>query len=230
MDESHLRGADVCRVLRGKRIDALHHANTVQTSCVFLQEGGLASRGYVAASGLPQTEQYSDPVDRRFGVWDDVFMDTVDIHERARKRNLYGPVSFVMPVGLLEGLPPEAHVLVTKKNPVKWRDVDHLSDRFFTSPAELESGLVKGTFDQIVVIRTPTGIVPFPSGPFAITLDDPRRTLSSGEDAFRWAARRLTEASEAAKRRLGLTKNDCRDGCRCVAEYAAHRDLDSLFL
>ncbi len=77
----------------------LHHANTVTTSCTFLENGALLSRGYVQKYGLEQTPQGSDDIDKKYGIWDAVFLDQVDIHFRGGRRkgpNQYGPVLFVL--------------------------------------------------------------------------------------------------------------------------------------
>jgi hypothetical protein len=225
-------------VLQGKFIGQLHHANTVTTSCTFLQLDGLASRGHITDLGLQQTPQPSDSIDQKFGVWYDVFMDTVDIHARASKRNLYGPVLFILDVGILKALPPKSEVLVTKKNPIYWDDGDSEDARFFTTPEELETFHrtspfgIKGTFGLMVVIRTQSGILSFPDGVVSVVVDDPERPLSDGTPAFPHAISRIKEASRLGGTHFAATKRICRDGCICLREYGAlsSREFDQLFL
>jgi hypothetical protein len=224
-----MRGPDVGRVLRAKGITRLHHANTVATSCTFLQLGGLASRGHVADRGLPQTPQYTDNVDQKFGIWYDVFTDTVDIHDRASQRNQYGPVLFVVDVGILNDLPAQSEVFVTKKNPTKWIDGEPQEARFFANPGELKLSLVKGTFDQIVVIKTQKGILPFRERDVQIVLDDPQRTLSNGTPAFTHGSARLRAAVGGSGLRVTITKRTCIDGCRCLGEYQTLPNFDQVF-
>lgn len=220
-------GSEVYQVLQTKSIDQLHHANSVTTSCTFLRLGGLASRGHVADRGLPQTPQYTDDIDRKYGIWYDVFVDTVDIHDRASKRNEYGPVLFVLGTTVLNNLPPESEVLVTKKNPTKWVDSETDAERFFMTPDELEMSLVKGTFDQMIVIRTANGILPFPEGSVRMILDDPQRTLAQRDDAFSQAKTRLLD--EHLPKRFPISKRVCRDSCKCVKQYATLRAFNEIF-
>jgi len=225
-----MQGPDVYNVLRGKYIHKLYHANTVTTSCTFLKLGCLASRGHVTDLGLPQTSQYTDSIDRKYGIWYDVFADTVDIHHRAGrfKFNQYGPVLFVLDVAILKDLPAKSEVLVTKKNPTKWIVDETVDDRFFTTSEELESYLEVGTFDQMVVIRTEKGILPFPGGTVPIILDDPQRTLSDGTSAFLHATTRIRTAA-LGNTRIQLTKRICRGNCRCIELYKTFRDFDKFF-
>lgn len=222
-----MQGADVYSVLKSKFIDHLYHANTVTTSCTFLKLGGLASRGYVTDLGLPQTSQYTDAIDRKYGIWYDVFTDTVDIHNRASQINWYGPVLFVLDVGILKALPAKSEVLVTKKNPTKWIDRETMDKRFFTTPEELESFLEVGTFDHAVVIRTQKGILPFPEGEVSIIVDDPQRALSNGTTAFLHAITRISAVSGSSS--IPTTKRECRYGCTCVDKYKTFRDFDKFF-
>ena len=103
-------------ILRRKGVTALLHANTVGTSCTFLAQGALLSRAAVQARRLFQTSQSSDPLDKRFRIWNDVLVDAVDIHNRKSARNFYGPVLFELNFGIL-GRAPVRSVIVTKKHP-----------------------------------------------------------------------------------------------------------------
>lgn len=73
--------------LMDKGIDELYHANSVATACQFLRSRSLISRGTVERLGVTQTPQSSDDLDKRYGIWFDVFADSVDIHNRARRAN-----------------------------------------------------------------------------------------------------------------------------------------------
>lgn len=86
----------VYEVLAAAGVESIYHANSVITSCQFLRNRALLSRGTVERRGLYQTAQGSDDIDKRFGIWFDVFTDSVDIHDRAKRANLYGPALFVL--------------------------------------------------------------------------------------------------------------------------------------
>jgi len=81
-----MTGAEVHGVLQAAGVTHLHHANTVTTSCTFLQKRGLLSRGWIEYYKLPQIRQSSDDIDKKYSIWNDVFMDGVDIHDRASCR------------------------------------------------------------------------------------------------------------------------------------------------
>jgi hypothetical protein len=134
-----MNGPEVHAALQACGVTLLHHANTVVTSCTFLEQRGLASRGYVEHARLVQTPQRSDDLDKKFGIWWDVFTDGVDIHQRRRSRNYYGPVLFSFPLSILLHIPQGAQVLVTKKNPANWTDGEAPNDWHFGSGAELQA-------------------------------------------------------------------------------------------
>lgn len=218
-----MQGVDVFNVLKRKYIHNIYHANTVTTSCTFLQLGGLASRGLGVDLELPQTPQSSDEIDRECGIWYDVFTDTVDIHERARRPNEYGPVLFKLPVDILNSLPEHSEVLITKCNPIYWHNIS--PDKwFFESIEDLERGLIKGEFAQMIVIRTPKGILPFPKGQVSIIIDDPQRNLSSRVTAYKHAISKIQPA--ANKLSIPTKKRVCGYGCKCVEKYLAFGKSD----
>ena len=66
---------ELYEILNNKRIHNLYNANTISTSITFLNEKHLLSRKYVSDNGLFQTEQYSDELDKKFNIWDDIFLD-----------------------------------------------------------------------------------------------------------------------------------------------------------
>jgi hypothetical protein len=202
----------------------LHHANTVITSCTFLENGALLSRGYVEKHGLEQTPQASDDVDKRYGIWDAVFLDHVDIHLRGGRKkgpNQYGPVLFVFDLDLLLHLPAGTDVRVTQNNPVHWTDKQKDEDRWYIDADELKKKIGYGDFDKMLVIKTPDGKVDFPGRRAEITLDDPKRQMSAGTDAYQHAEQRLKDAAEKGGIIAHISAHQCQPGCICVAKYAA---------
>ena len=146
---------EVFNVLKSKGIDSIHHANTVVTACQFLRTGSLLSRGTVERQNRYQTSQQSDKIDQQYGIWFDVFADSVDIHHRAKKANAYGPVLFVIDSTLIKDA-YTGKAWVTKLNPIKWAGVKD-EGRWFQSGLELANGFFKGRFDQMIVIRNCDG-------------------------------------------------------------------------
>lgn len=229
-----MEGTEVFAVLTGIGARHLHHANSVSTSCTFLEQGGLASRGFVQSRGLIQTPQSSDAIDQKYHIWDSVFVDHVDIHDRAGRvkgPNQYGPVLFKLDMDVLLELPPGSAVLVTKKNPIYWRDNDPDSVRWFQSQEELKANLYYGNFDKMLVIQTPSGKLDFPNRSTLITLDNPQRKVSSGQDAYTYAETQLNQAAMAGQVQVSIIPRRCRYDCTCVQKYASWtpRKIDLYF-
>jgi len=222
-------------VLKGIGATELYHANTVVTSCTFLEQGGLLSRAYVEERGLKQTAQSSDAKDKRYGIWDRVFVDHVDIHHRGGRikgPNQYGPVLFILGINMLLDLPAKSEVLVTKANPVHWTDRQLDKDRWYLTAAELAENIKYGNFDKMLVIKTLEGKVDFPDEQIRIALDDPQRKMLSGTDAYAHAKRRLKAAAEAGRAKVLIDKHVCRDDCTCLDKYKTYDAsyFDSRFL
>lgn len=62
------KAESIIGILKNKGISHLYHANTVKTSCTFLRNGGLLSRGAVEKLKLEQSPQSSDEIDKKFDV------------------------------------------------------------------------------------------------------------------------------------------------------------------
>lgn len=221
-----MNGPEVLAVLQEKRIDRLYHANSVTTSNTFLSQGGLVSRGTAEGNRWAQTPQYTDDVDRRYGVWHDVFVDSDDYHRRISNRNQYGPVLFVISTDFLDHLPQGAEVRVTKANPTKWANGQSYGDRYFADQEQLRASLVLGTFDQMVTIRAPGGTLPFGRYLAEVVLDNPQGRLADGDDAFTVAMANLAAAAAASGVVAPIRARACNAGCRCVQTY--QRDWNRL--
>lgn len=219
-----MEGPQVFLVLNGIRARNLHHANSVTTSSTFLEQGGLASRGFIQDHGLRQTPQpSSDAIDQKYDIWHRVFVDHVDIHARAGRvkgPNHYGPVLFVLDLDVLLNLPEGSEVLVTKKNPVHWQDGEPDGSRWFQSAEELAENIHFGDFDKMLVIQTPSGKLDFPNCSARIILDDPQRKVSCGQDAYTYAEARLKKAATAGRVQVPIARRTCWGDCICVPKYA----------
>lgn len=224
-----MQGAEVYDILTRNRVTHLHHANTVTTSCTFLSAGGLVSRGSVEKNKLLQTPQYSDSLDKFHRIWDDIFTDSVDIHARASNRNQYGPVLFSQNISVLLSLPVGTEVNVTRKNPTKWINGEADGDRYFLTPWDLSLGFSLGTFDQMIVLRTPNGFLPFEEKHVGIVLDDPRGKLRDGSDAYTSAEAKLRSAAKVLGINVSIRPRVCKTTCKCVAKYASVNPLDGWF-
>jgi hypothetical protein len=229
-----MRGSEVYGVLQTIGAVSLHHANSVTTSCTFVEQGGMLSREFVESHGLCQTAQSSDDVDKKYGVWDCIFLDHVDIHARggrARGANYYGPVLFEFDLQILLGLPAGTEILIAKQNPVDWREDQPNSERWFETVEELSANLHFGDFKKMLMIKTPQGLLSFPNRIANIILDDPQRQLSFGEDAYTHAVNRLNTAAAAGHINAPIVRRVCQTGCLCIQKYAARnvQYMDTFF-
>jgi hypothetical protein len=220
-----MRGADAYGILTRIQVTFLYHANSVTSSATFLEQGGLASRGFVEDRCLRQTGQSSDSIDKKYSIWHCVFLDHVDIHDRAGRKkgpNQYGPVLFLLDPRVLLGLPEGSDVRVTRRNPIYWYDGQLDGERWFQTAEELARSIHQGDFDKMLVIRTPSGKLDFPDRRAQIILDQPSRELSSGADAYKHAERRLAAAAAAGGVAVSIERRTCRYACACAEKYAAY--------
>ena len=208
-------------VLAAAGVHHLHHANSVATACQFIRQQALLSRGTVERLGIAQTPQSSDNIDKRYGIWFDVFLDSVDIHQRARRANVYGPVLFVLDAELIKRT-YTGRLWVTKLNPTDWQGkLDR--ERWFQGKTDLEENLVRGRFEQMVLARHCGGELPFKRYLTKILLDDPERETPDGTDLYSMAVGALHLAMEDAGIDVPLEKRVCRPGCQCLT-YWGHDD------
>ena len=214
---------EIYSILKGINADVLYHANTVPAGCSFLEQGGLLSRAYVENNGLTQTPQTSDANDKKYGIWDRIFLDHVDIHYRGgakRGPNHYGPVLFLLGLDVLLGLSTKTNILVTKRNPMHWKDGQSDADRWYLTAKELSQDLSFGDFDKMLVIETLASKLDFPGKKVRILLDNPQRKLASGVDAYAHAEKRLKAAAAKGAVTISIEPHGCRGDCICVDRYA----------
>lgn len=217
MDNVHL-----FEILRRKGVIRLYHANTVTTSCTFLENGALLSRKYVEDNHLAQTEQYSDAHDKGLGIWNDVFMDGVDIHQRSLGANNYGPVLFVLDTEcLLKDARFNNRIRLAKSNPVHWHVGQEHSEMYYTTPREVEADYNYGDFKSLL-FRTDDGVIELQPYLREILLDDPRCRMD-GTDVFDTARAALLEAaSRKGLAEVPIRRRECRAECRCARDYKRH--------
>ncbi len=132
-----LNNRELYELFEEKGVKKLFHANTVATSITFLEEGGLLSRDWIERNERYQTPQSSDDIDKIFDVFDDVFIDTADLHKHFSRQNHYGPVLFQFGLDLL--LDESLEFWVTKDNPIYWVKNSDPSDYYFKNVRELSS-------------------------------------------------------------------------------------------
>lgn len=215
-----LNSKEVFDALKSKGAQFLYHANTVQTACIFLQNARLLSRGTVAERGIVQTSQLSDEIDQKYGIWNDVFLDSVDIHSRGKRRNVYGPVTFEFDLSILESkwLPS---VWVTKMNPTKWKDSDKLTERFFQSIDEFKSIYQLGDFCSMFILRCAGGVLRLEPSLSQIIVDDPNWDTDEINVYSHTVGALLASAWQGGITNPKISRRVCGPNCNCAGEYAS---------
>lgn len=204
-------------ILKAGGVTHLHHANSVITACQFLRRGALLSRGTAERYKLYQTPQDSDDDDQYLGLWYDVFSDSVDIHQRASRVNVYGPVLLVLDIEKIEAS-YIGRLWVTKTNPLYWRKTS--AERWFKSTDELRKEFSYGDFGQMLVFRHVGGELPIRNALVEIILDDPKLE-SGGIDLWSMAYGALQLAMTEGRMNVPIKKRECGEGCRCEKQYLA---------
>ena len=218
-----MKNIDVLKVLQSRGVTAFYHANSVLTACTFLEAAALLSRGYVEKHKLKQTPQTSDQLDKKYGIWNDIFLDTVDIHDRARRKNHYGPVLFVLNVGsVLNDKNLEGKLRITRENPIHWSDGQQPKDRYFETVDEFASYFSFGDFGKHFTFRPDSGKIPLARHLNHILLDDPQDSLGDAS-AFTAALHALEAAAKRGKIEVKIRKRQCCDECKCLDNYKAEQ-------
>lgn len=222
--------------LRGKGYKYFFHANSVTTACTFIEQKGLLSRGAVERNGLIQTEQSSDDIDKTFNVWDDVFLDIVDLHGYFPRQNQYGPVCFVLDIKLL--LNPEfSNIWITKDNPIYW--TANMDDRkkYYSSVQEyideFDANIAnKSIQKKMFTIRKPHKELSFEKYLVKIILDNPEVAVY-GRNLYNEAKIKIEDSLNNSGFNINLLETRSCSGCFCVGNYFDEvevSDLEKLFL
>ncbi len=132
-----LNNKELYEFFTAKNILVLYHANTVSTSLTYFSQNGLLSRGAVENLGLVQTTQSSDQADKILNVWNDVFLDSTDLHTFFSRQNHYGPILFEFDTNLLRN--EDYEIWITKDNPIYWNANAPDEDKYFQSVEELDN-------------------------------------------------------------------------------------------
>ena len=103
--EVELNSKTIYEILKSKGITHFHHVNTVATSKSFLSKRALLSRQKVEEIGLQQTPQDSDEIDRKFDIYNYIFLDGIDLANYFSRPNIYGPVLFKFSIDALLKIP-----------------------------------------------------------------------------------------------------------------------------
>ncbi len=206
---------EVKKVLTNAQVHRLYHVNSVATALSFIKLGGLLSRQALDVSGLSQTPQITDDTDKKHGIYNDIFFDSVDIHQRASRTNDYGPVMFVYSIDVLDSL-DNFDICITRDNPIRWKDEMEYGDKYFVSHMELLFGFTKGSFQQHITIRDISKPLPFDYLE-EIVIDNPGEQYSA---IFNQAVDSLQQALFSIGVNIPINIRACPPECDCLRKYA----------
>ncbi|MBO5089769.1 MAG: hypothetical protein J6C27_02510 [Clostridia bacterium] len=209
-----MNALQVKRSLINSGVDKLYHVNTVVTSLSFINQGGLLSRQTAEIMGVPQTPQSSDDIDREFGIYNDIFFDSVDIHDRAKRPNDYGPVMFVYSVDVLDTL-TEYDICITRDNPIYWEDGMQDNEKYFSSEQEILFGFSKGDFNKHITVRNISVPLPF-NYLEEIVIDDPGMEHI---ELLNKAKESIESSLNIIGIRVPVNVRKCSLNCSCLSKY-----------
>lgn len=215
----------IIELLSSKHVRYLYHANTVCTSLTFLSAGGLLSREAVETRALAQTPQQSDTSDRQFGIYDALFFDSDDNHERAGKRNPYGPVLFLYDPCVLS-LFDDSQIRISRKNALYWKSSWSDAARYL-KPDEYDALFRKGEFDQSIILfgqeePLPLSYVRKIIYDFPIQKGEAERLISDGWRRINAAAKQTGLEIPIVRRGHAYQKKHC----ECMEQYRQLFDGD----
>lgn len=133
----------VYEILLDKKLKFFYHANTVKTALTFIDSNAVLSREYVENHELNQTKQSSDDIDKKFGIWNYIFLDAKDLAEYYSQPNVYGPVLFAFDNKLLldNRIPT---IRITKINPCYWTPNHKEEDFYFSNLEDFNKSYLTG--------------------------------------------------------------------------------------
>ena len=207
----HAQDAKICLLQAG--VNKLYHCNSVVTSLSYIQCGGLLSRQTAENMGLPQTSQETDTTDKALGIYNDVFFDSVDIHERAHRTNDYGAVLFIYSIDVLDSL-LTYDIGITYDNPIRW-DIEMSEEkRYLQSPSDFFF-FNKGNFCQHITVRNISTPLSFDYLE-EIVIDNPGEERCSYLDN---AVACLVDALRRQNLDIPLRIRTCPASCSCMEKY-----------
>lgn len=209
----------VYKTLKSKGITHLYHANTVITSCHFLKRGALLSREKIEKLKLAQTEQSSDKIDKKYGIYNDIFIDSCDIHKRANQINHYGPVLFKINLDIINN-ESIGEMYITKENPSNWNPLDDIASYWFQNVKEVNEDFGEFHFKQILVLRNCKGKLPLIDFLEEIIVDEPSRNFPKKLDTVSYSIGALKLAYALGPlENVDFKVRKCSGFCTCKNSY-----------
>ncbi|WP_290243266.1 hypothetical protein [Pedobacter aquatilis] len=216
------------KILKEKGVEHLFHANTVATSITLIKAKSLISRYQVEKDNLSQSFQRSDEKDKKYDVWDHIYLDGTDHHKKYSQSNFYGPVLFIFDLELLASPSfPKVHIMRT--NPHFWTDNTTEDEKFYNNIDDVnENYLTKtGNDAQIMFTFRHRGYdLKLNKYLHAIGIDEPKIILkmNTGDemnagDYIRTVIKKAMEENGIGHIPLLRRHQKPIDWCRCHAQY-----------
>lgn len=210
---------EIKKILIENNVEYLYHANTVLTSITFLKQGGLMSRGLVEEMGLCQTSQKTDELDKKLGVYYDIFFDSDDIHSRAKDINYYGPVTFVYSIDILDIL-NDKEVKVTRNNPLYWNISIPKDKYYFDDIYSMRREYHKGDFKQHLTICNFHQPLSFSPYLVKVIIENPN---IKNTEYFNRAFNTIQELLYSNQLDVKLEVRQCPSDCKCQEKYKNYK-------
>jgi hypothetical protein len=198
----------VYEILRDKGVSSIYHASSVMAACNMLRNRCLLSPGSADKLGLFHSAQTSALLGRNFGIWDDVFTDTVDLHELTGEPNLRGPVLFKLDIEIIRNT-VNGKAWVTKSNPAGWAVNTPHARRWFTSANDLDHYFDLGNADYMTLFRHCGGRLPLLNHLEQLIVDDPRLRIDGEIDCFSMAYGALKLAMSEGGTEAPIVRRTC---------------------
>jgi len=216
-------------ILKEKGVSSLYHANSVMASCAMLRNRCLLSPGSSDKLGLYHSAQTSAQLGRNFGIWDDVFTDSADVHGVTGNPNLRGPVLFELDVDLIKKT-STGRAWMTKSDPAAWQiNLPH-ERRWFASANDLDHYFHRDNADYMAVFRHCAGKLPLVGHLKKIILDDPQHAVAEGVDCFSMAYGALRLAMSDGGIQVPIERRVCGTDCGCRKGYREeHERTERMF-
>lgn len=227
IDDFAISSKALYKILKEKDVEFLYHANTVSTSLTFINQLALLSRHQIEKENLLQSVQKSDTIDKKYDVWDHVYLDGTDHHVKYSRANFYGPVIFRMKLDMLTA-PSLSKVFIMKSNPITWNDRTTLENKFYIDIDDVNRDYLSGKkLDSQIMFtfRKPEKTIKLKSFLHSIGIDEPNiiLKLNSGNISTGNYVRNIIQdaLNNNGLKHIPLLKRHAKSiaWCRCQIQY-----------
>jgi hypothetical protein len=168
--------------------------------------------------------------DKKYNVWNDIFLDTTDLHSHFRRQNYYGPVLFELSSDFI--VAENYEIWITKKNPTEWQQTTLTEEKYFTSVEELKKDWHKYSLQKkMITIRNSFSPLPWKYLTKA-SVDDPN-VMSEGTVYYSETVKALKSLISESEVLKGKFSTRVCSNCYCKSNYLKQistADLNKLFL